>query len=472
MNTDLHAVPRFDGAGCAVLGEALASGRGYREINEPGSPRHAHFPPGYPFALAVIWLSFGRSVAAAHLFSAGCTVAAVLLAWQWFRTIYRPRTALILGLALALNWTWGRVGGSIQSEPFYMLWELVAVLAAVRASRTGSVAAGIGLGLALAGCVLVRHVGVCLIAALLFDLGLRGRWRALASAALAGVMLILPWAGWQAVVAHNTQAELFVQGGLAARIAGQAVFYLQRLPDQITGPVVEIGTVFHRSKRLAVLVNLWAAAATGVMIWGWARSLRSPRRRLAGLIAFMTLALLLVWPFTEAGRLLIPIVPMMLVGATEGLAHLMAWAGIKPPRDWAVRMVLMISVPYAAYAVVTGRAAAQRLTHSDFDSACQWLARAAARPGLVMTRHPGEVFWQTSRQAVAPDSPDPDAIARQVDGLGIAYLLIDEDRYANEADSPLVRYVRRYPDRAALVWSRSQGRASIQIFFIRRPGTD
>ena len=155
LNTDFHAPPRFDGAGYAVLGEALASGRGYREIHEPGSPRHAHFPPGYPAALALIWQITGRSVVAAHIFSACCTVAAVLLAWRWFRRIYRPPVALLLGLALALNWTWGRVGGSIQSEPLYLLCELLAVLAAVRAGRRGTVRAGIGLGLALAGCVLV-----------------------------------------------------------------------------------------------------------------------------------------------------------------------------------------------------------------------------------------------------------------------------------------------------------------------------
>ena len=113
---------------------------------------------------------------------------------------------------------------------------------------------------------------------------------------------------------------------------------------------------------------------------------------------------------------------------------------------------------------MTGRAAAQQRTHADFDVACQWIARQAARPGLVMTRHPGEVFWQTSRQAVAPDSSDPDVIAGRIDRLGVAYLLIDEDRYANAADSPLVRYVERYPDRVALVWSRRNGSASIQIW--------
>src|ERR1017187_2774949 len=100
LNTDLTSPPRFDGAGYAVLGDALATGRGYREIDRPGAPRHAHFPPRYPAAPPLGWRAAGRSVAAAHLFSVSCTVAAVLLAWRWFRAIYRPRVAFILGLAL------------------------------------------------------------------------------------------------------------------------------------------------------------------------------------------------------------------------------------------------------------------------------------------------------------------------------------------------------------------------------------
>src|SRR4051794_39630023 len=77
-STDVGAPPRFDGAGYAVLGAALSTGRGYREINHPERPRHAHFPPGYPAALAALWRLAGRSVEAAHVFSELCTVAATL----------------------------------------------------------------------------------------------------------------------------------------------------------------------------------------------------------------------------------------------------------------------------------------------------------------------------------------------------------------------------------------------------------
>src|SRR5690242_5453962 len=149
LNADLSAQPRFDGAGYSVLGMALATGQGYREIDVPGAPRHAHYPPGYPAALALLWRMVGRSVAAAHGFSIVCTLAAVLLSWRWFRTIYPFRTALLLGLSLALNWTWGRVGGAIQSEPVYTAWEMLAVLATVRAGRRGGIGDGIVLGIAL-----------------------------------------------------------------------------------------------------------------------------------------------------------------------------------------------------------------------------------------------------------------------------------------------------------------------------------
>ena len=54
---------------------------------------------------------------------------------------------------------------------------------------------------------------------------------------------------------------------------------------------------------------------------GWARTLSRPRRRLAGLIPLLTIALLTIWPYTEAGRFLIPLIPCLLIGAVEGLGQ-------------------------------------------------------------------------------------------------------------------------------------------------------
>jgi hypothetical protein len=468
QSTDWSSPPRFDGAGYAVLGESLASGHGYREIDVPGSPRHAHFPPGYPATLALLWCTVGRSAPAAHAFSFSCTVAAVLLTWRWFRTLYAPRTALVLGLALALNWTWARNGGGIQSEPLYSLCQSLALLAAVRATRRDGVAMGIALGAGLAACVLTRHVGVCLVLALAIELGLRRCARVLGSLLVTVTFLLSPWITWLGLVHHNTQVVMLAREDLASRIAGQTLFYVRRLPDQITGPFVEVATVFSRSQAAAVVGNAWAVCITAIMIWGWVRILQTPRRRLAGLIAFTTLALLLAWPFTEAGRFLVPLVPFLLVGATEGIVLLVTRLTRRHARDWAVAMILVASIPYTAYGIVSGRALAQRWLHVDFDAACRWIAAHAIRPGPILTRHPGELFWQTGRQAIAPDSDDPTAVASQVHRFGVAYLLIDGDRYARAGPNPLDHFVERFPGRVALIWQGSQGTAPVRIFEVLR----
>jgi hypothetical protein len=473
-NTDVFSPPRFDGAGYAVLGEALATGRGYREIDRPDAPRHDHFPPGYPAALALLWRTCGHSNAAAHVFSAACTVVAVLLAWRWFRTLYPPRPAFLLSLALAMNWTWGRVGGAIQSEPLYFVWEMAAVLALTRAGagRRGGVVDGIVLGILLAACVLTRQVGVGLVVASTIELGWRRRWRTLGSAIVTVLVLVLPWIVWLASVGRNPQAGLLIEAQahgagaarLAARITGQGIFYVRRFPDQVLGPFVEVATVFGRSRAVAIAADIWAVLATAGLIWGWSRGVRSPRRRLAGLIAFTTLALLLVWPFTEAGRFLIPLLPFVLAGATEALASLVPRRAPGRPRDWAVAIVLAATLPYPAYAIASGRAAAQRRTQADFDAACRWIARDATQPGPVLTRHPGEVFWQTGRQAVPPDAPEPEAIDRLIGRFGVAYLLIDDARYANAEPNPLARYVERFPRRVTLV----RDGPSVRIFAVIR----
>jgi hypothetical protein len=469
-NMDRSAPPRFDGAGYAVLGEALATGRGYREIDHPEQPRHAHYPPGYPAALALLWRLVGPSIAAAHELSRLSTLTAILAAWWWFRSLYPARIARLLGLALALNWTWGRVGGSIQSEPLYLLLEMLAIVAASRTGRGDGkgIADGAVLGLVLGACVLTRHVGICLLLAVNLDLWLRGRRVAAVSAGLVATIAIAPWLVWLALVHQGTQVELLAQGGLGSRLWQHALFYIQRIPDQLTGPAVEIGTVFRNSRRIFAIANVWAILASGLVVGGWCRALRTRRLRLAGLVPLIHLPLLVAWPFTEAGRFLVPLVPFILVGAVEGWASVIARAPGRcgRPRTWAVLTVLTLSLPYTAYSILTDRAGAQRRAYRDFDAACGWIADRGSVAGPVYSRHPGEVYWLTGRPGLAPRSDDPDEIGRGIARYHVAYLLIDEERYRRAPPNLLTGYVSSHPGRVRRVWRAETGGTSITVYAV------
>ncbi len=476
LNTDFHEPPRGDGVGYAVLGASMAEGRGYREIDKPDQPRHAHFPPGYPAILAVVWLAAGRSEAVAHGVSIVATVLAVLLAWRWFRSLYRPGLAVGLALALAFNWTWARIGGEILSEPVYQFWQMLALVIAGELSRRGGMGKAIALGLVLGAATLTRYVGVCLALAIAVDLALQRRFREVFVSGLLAALVMLPWVVWMALTERSTHLELLPGGGgLVSTIAQQSLFYLRRIPDQIVGPFVEVGTIYRRSGPVVVAVHVWAVLATGLVLAGWLRCLRvgrlvgprrldgaskarfshPSRRRIVSLWGFLTLALLLIWPFTEAGRFLVPLVPALVVGAVEGVTGVLARVKLRRrARRWAVAAVVAVSMPYSAYAVLSHRAEIARQGYEPFDEACRWLSGSGRAFGLVLTKHPAEVYWQTGRQGYTPQKvkfEDPTVLDR----LGIAYVLVEPGpstdplrRFveANAADSSRVKTTGNRPE--------------------------
>jgi hypothetical protein len=234
-----------------------------------------------------------------------------------------------------------------------------------------------------------------------------------------------------------------------------------------------VATVFARSRWLNIAATAAALPISTILLVGLIRCATDPRRRLAGLVPLLTLPLLLVWPFTEAGRFLIPLVPCLMVGMVEGLVLVLgllfpatshppgggqgpprARREARPPEDAdgdrprkrlrriASLIILLASIPYPAYALLTHRAEVRRRTHDAFDAACAWISRDARRPGPVLALHPAEVFWQTGRLAVAPESDD---LIRQVRDQEIAYLLVDPAPYANAPPSPLARLVADRP---------------------------
>ena len=172
------APPRYDGAGYAVLAQALLSGQGYRATDQPDSHRHGHFPPGYPFLLASTWRFGGNSVPVFHAVSVLCTLAATIASWLWFRRLMTSDAALILGLALCVNWL---LGTNRRRDPFRAFLYSPLSTSRSRCESTYAPTANpsrveLRAGCALAGCLLTRHIGIALVMAVLLDRALGRRW--------------------------------------------------------------------------------------------------------------------------------------------------------------------------------------------------------------------------------------------------------------------------------------------------------
>ena len=473
-NASWSAPPRYDGAGYAVLARALLERHSYRAIDHPNEPRHGHFPPGYPFLLAGTWKLTGISVGAAHVLSVVCTVGATIASWWWFRRVVGSNTALILGIALSVNWLWVRTGSAILSEPLYMLLCQIVVLAAW-SGKPASLLRTIGLSAFLASCLVTRHIAIGLVLAVLLDRALARRWRETLTIAVVTGFLVLPWAVWLVTVGSTgTQVGMIFTGNTSwpVLIGRQLLFYVMRIPDQLTGPVVEVGTSIQTSGVARSVAGLWGLVATAVFALGLVITLWRPRARLIALIPILTGLIILPWPFTEAGRFLIPLVPCLLVAGVEGLSGplvlLGRWRGLKfrpsRVRRIAASLLLAGSLPYSVYATIAGRAKAMEAAQREFDSACEWLVHHGDRPGPILSRHPGEVFWQTGRQGLAVSTEErrgeqdasPESIARTIAEYRVAYLLVDRERYSRAARSPLAQFVHAHPYDVRKVWEAGE----------------
>ena len=395
-NTSFRAPPRFDGAGYSVLALSLATGRGYRAIDHPDAPAHAHFPPAYPLALAALWKVFGRSELVAHVFSCACFIVATVATLAWFRTFLPRRAAFILSLAFVVNWAWLRLGGDIRSESFYMMLCQLSMLAAGELARRGDWRSGALVGVLLGAATLTRHVGICLAAAVGLDLIWRRKKKGLAALSVGGsfVLILAPWLVWLRSTPADNQLGLFPKGKIVSIIINNILFYMERIPDQLFGPLIEVGTVFR--PRFASVAITISALVSAIVFLGWIRLLFRPRVRLAALLPLLTLPLLFVWPFTEAGRFLAPLSPSILTGAFEGLRFLLQMFMQMRKRLISRRLVfvlLLAGLPYSLYSSLSDRLAVERRASIDFDAACVWLSLQADVPGPVLARHPGEVFW-------------------------------------------------------------------------------
>lgn len=128
-----------DEAHYLFLAQSLATGQGYRTINEPGAPPHTHYPPLFPPLLAPIVAVAGLDFRWLHLFVAGCGIMGVI--W-WSRCLWErglpDRTVALVVLVLGTSPLWCLSIGRILSDIPYTAGLCGTLWAAHRCARSPS----------------------------------------------------------------------------------------------------------------------------------------------------------------------------------------------------------------------------------------------------------------------------------------------------------------------------------------------
>jgi len=490
--------PGGDNAGYMILGKALRTFSGYRDLYLPGAPLHAKYPPFYPVVLAGLgWLG---GLQLFKLASLALTTAAVALTGLLGRRWLGARLGTAAALVVAANPVLLEYGHYVLSEaPFVAL-----VLLSLWALDEGSPwPAWAGLA-AAAAAFLTRTAGLPLLAAAVLAPAAARRWREAALAAAVAVAAAGGWAAWQHVAAPEQASYLrqlvlvnpYVpeQGtvgaaGLFVRGARNVWSYVSEvLPGSLTGGPAGSAAPGAGSELLTAA----GLAVAALALAGWLRRAVG-RIGVAEIFAVLYAGLIALWPSVWTDRrFLLPLLPVVLLYALGGARTLVelaaapgrdgegrradrgragaasggAGAGGAPggSRAWIGAAAAAVAIGAAGLAYVGSTApgrvecvAAYRSgapceppALASFFEAARWAREGTPADAIIANRKPRLFYLVSNRRGdVYRFTGDAELLLRGLDAMGASYVVVDE--ISGTTARYLLPAVRAHADRFAVV---------------------
>ncbi|PYI75596.1 MAG: hypothetical protein DMF04_09980, partial [Verrucomicrobia bacterium] len=201
---------RWDASCYYVLGTALAEGKGYRLLNEPGEIQAVQYPPLLPMFVAALQRTMGTQ----DFFKLGCAlrlaylIFSALFLWMSYtlaRRMFSPGQSLMVGTITALSFN-SFIG---PSDVLYadMLFALVAMAFLVARQKSDRPLLAVASGVLAIAAYLLRTAGIALILAWIAESVLRRRFRQAALRAAVSALPVLLWQGYVWKVTHGDEYQ-------------------------------------------------------------------------------------------------------------------------------------------------------------------------------------------------------------------------------------------------------------------------
>jgi hypothetical protein len=453
-----HLVPAGDNATYIVLGQSLATLRGYRMISDPRQPAMALYPPGYPLLLAGVQLLTGtanRLLAAIlpmKLMTIVLYLAAIALAYSIFR--HRdPYLATWLSLLMAVNPELLYFANEVSTEVPYLCLSLACIWLFARYWRDQ----GSGGLLVVAGLLgltfYVRAIALVMLVAFGGFLFVHRRARdALLLLLMVGALVApwfiytrsLPYTGTSVGLGRGYFALYFSADPYGATRASLSdlitrlrqntrIYSLEIWPDVLLPHASSAARLVGRASDIVL-----AAFSTLILI-GFVLEVRRGHASELYVALFFASCVGYLW---AQGRLIVPLIPFATYYLLAATDRVLKWMlrGRRVIRQGAVALVCAL----LAFSALVGdvRAIQRNVRYglaqpveayyardaewSNYLQAMRWIAADAVEPAIVMCRKADLLYILTGHKALEyPYSADASELRRAVYDNQTSYLIED-----------------------------------------------
>ena len=430
-----------DDAAYLLLSRSLKA-LSYRELQFPGDPIAARFPPGYPAFLALLTGPAGERLGVISLAGILVSMLGLALLFDVVRRRWSTELALLATAAAAVNPVLLVNAGSITSETLFTMLTLASLRAAERADpsrerrhvgRRDRFRAG---AFAIAAA-LTRSAGVTLLAALGAHWLYRRRYRWVLAFGVAAGVTVGAWLAWTVVAPSRQMRRSYVDDAVNVRVAdgslggtivqrvkrNVSIYVGQSVATQLSLPT----TPRTRLDNIGWVVVLGTLLAAGlVSAWGRWNAVVWYLAAYAGLLA--------VWPYTLE-RFLDPLLPMLIALVAIGAGALSSVLSRRAPLAAPAVVVAMLvcfalgeDVRLSARAADCDRSrvACAAPASLDYLDAVAYLASHSASDARIATPKAPTLYYHSKRQALFWDeitTQHPDSFDGYLRRERVSYIL-------------------------------------------------
>ena len=427
-----HLVPGGDNATYMVLGQSLATMRGYRMISDPRQPAMALYPPGYPSLVAgmLLLMRNAEQLLAAILplkvVSIGFFLGAITVAYGLFRQ-RDANLAVLTALLMAVNPALLHFANEVGTETPYLFLSLGCIWLFERYSQKPRTAALWSTAALLVVTFYVRTIALVLLVALVGHLVRQRKTKQALLLLLVVVAFTAPWfvytsslpsTGTSVGLGRGYFALYFSSdpyGSERASVQDWLVRILQNL--RVYGLEIWPDVLFPHASRMAALLGpVGSLLLTTMFVLVAVGFVLEARRGSAAewyVALFYASCIGYLW---AQSRLIVPVVPFALFYFVRAIDHVASFLARERPR-LRVPLLSLVSLLLAwSSTVATARGIRHNLRHglgnsvdayyaedaewSNYLEAVRWIAAQSGEESAVMCRKADLLYVLTAHQAL------------------------------------------------------------------------
>jgi hypothetical protein len=439
----------IDDAWYVLLAKALAEGRGYWLVNAPLDGILPGYPPGFPALLSLVFRlrpDFPDNLWLLKTVSIVAMLGVTLLSYYYLHRLrQQPRhIAALVSLGVATTPALVFLATSTtMSESVFTLAQLAVVVVghrAVAALPIGGTRLAVFAGVLGGATVLIRSVGVGVVAAVALCLIKERKWKQLSAFVVTVAICVGPWLMYARAHAPTAQHREIHRGSLVygygdqfwMRFAGSASsgrVTIAELPGRVLTNVIDVGgrsfvgifgpillrdsgesgeEVLFLGRQVGwtfigfggLLATIIVSCVLGlIIVWGFVRTVRE-RWTVAEFLVPLSLVITLLWPFWTF-RFVLPLTPFLYLYFVKGLME---------PAAARIVLLVVISLNLYDHGGYIARVRSDPANGADWianfqelDTTLEWMKAHLEPDAVVATTNPAIVHLWTGHKTITLD---------------------------------------------------------------------